>query len=210
MSPTHRNRDAVLERKERLLGEYDDVRVHEEREVVDEDLFAELRKMCEDGYTGGGYAWVVRDPERTAPLTESMPDDIQEARAVLMILGRGGERWGLPGGGREADETYEMAAVREVREETDIGCTVDDLFLLRHLVTTSTGDREERLHTLWVFFDAVYQDGSIAIQPGELNGAAWFERPPGSLLPENELRASDFWTDFETDGDPLAEFDERE
>ena len=24
-----------------------------------------------------------------------------------MILGRGGDRWGIPGGGREGDETYE-------------------------------------------------------------------------------------------------------
>lgn len=199
------NRETVERRRDRLRDDYDAEHVREECETVDPDLFEELREVSLDGYTGGGYAWVVRDPDDTAPLTESMPDEVDDGRRVLMILGRGGNRWGLPGGGREDGETYEQAAVREVREETGVDCEITDCFLLVHRVTVSEGDHDDRLHTLWTFFDGAYTGGAIAIQPGELNGAAWFERPPERMRPENEFRAADFWPDFEHDGDPLAE-----
>lgn len=205
MSGQEINRETVERRRDRLRDEYDGATVREETETVDADQFEELRSLSVDGYTGGGYAWVVRDPDDAASLTESMPDDVDDGRRVLMILGRGGTRWGLPGGGREGDETYEAAAVREVREETGIDCEMTDCFLLCHRVTTSGDDHDDRLHTLWAFFDADYVGGSITIQPGELNGAAWFEQPPDRLYPENAFRAADFWTAFEHDGDPLAD-----
>ena len=198
------NREFV-ERRRDILGEtYHDVTVHHETETVEAGLFAELRDLSRGGYTGGSYAWVVRDPDDAATLTESMPDEIDEGRRVLMILGRGGTEWGLPGGGREDGETYEEAAVREVREETGVDCELTDCFLLVHRVTVSEGDHDDRLHTLWTVFDADYAGGSIAIQPGELNGAAWFEEPPDRICPENELRAADFWADFECEADVLS------
>ncbi|MCU4800855.1 NUDIX domain-containing protein [Halobacteria archaeon HArc-gm2] len=206
--PEDVNRETVERRRDRLLDEYGEVRLHEEGEVVDAERFPELRKLARDGYTGGAYAWVVRRPEQAADLTESMPDEVDEDVAVLMILGRGGKRWGLAGGGREAGETYEEAAVREVREETGVDCELTDLFLIRHRVATSDGDHDERLHKLSVFFDAAYAGGHVAIQPGELAGAAWFDRPPVRLYPENAVRASTFWDDFETDGDPLTMYRE--
>jgi len=199
------NRETVERRRDRLCEEYDDVPVREERETVSPDLFEELRAHSLDGYTGGGYAWVVRDPADAAALTESMPDEVGDERSVLMILGRGGTEWGLPGGGREGNETYEQATVREVREETGVDCEITDCFLCCHRVTVSEGTHDDRLHTLWVFFDGAYAGGSIAIQPGELNGAAWFQDPPDKLYPENEFRAADFWDDFEHSGDPLAD-----
>ncbi|SFS03420.1 NUDIX domain-containing protein [Halomicrobium zhouii] len=206
--PEEVNRETVERRRDRLLDEYGEVRITEEREIVDAEKFPQLRALSRDGYTGGAYAWVVRRPEQAAALTESMPDEVNEGAAVLMILGRGGERWGLAGGGREDCETYEEAAVREVHEETGVDCDLTDLFLIRHRVATSDGDHGERLHTLSVFFDAEYSGGHVEIQPGELNGAAWFERPPARLYPENAYRAAAFWDDFETDGDPLAEYGE--
>jgi len=198
------NGETVERRRERLRDEYDDVTVREETETVGGDLFEELRAESRDGYTGGGYAWVVREPGDAAPLTESMPDEVGDERSVLMILGRGGTEWGLPGGGREDGETYERAAVREVREETGVDCEITDCFLVVHRVTVSAGCHEDRLHTLWVFFDGAYSGGSIAIQPGELSGAAWFERPPEWMYPENEFRAAEFWPDYDHGGDPLA------
>lgn len=202
------NEETVERRRDRLLDEYDGARLNEEREVIEAEAFPELRTLAREGYIGGAYAWVVRRHEQAAELTESMPDEVDEDAAVLMIIGRGGQRWGLPGGGREAGETYEEAAVREVREETGVGCEITDCFLVRHRVTVSAGDHDERLHTLSVFFDAEYSGGHVEIQPGELNGAAWFERPPVRLYPENACRAATFWDDFETDGDPLAEYGE--
>lgn len=193
-------------RKGRLLEEYDGVHVQQvEREFGDDEEYRDFLADARDGYTGGGYAWVVREPDQTPALTESMPDEVDDGRRVLMILGRGASHWGLAGGGREDGETYEEAARREVREETSVECEVTDLFLLRDLTLTPP-DEGEPIHTLWAFFDAEYRDGHIAIQPGELNGAAWFGDPRDQMHPENTHRATDFWDDYEYDGDPFEDF----
>lgn len=202
MSPERVNRETVRRRTERLRDEYDGVRVQEVSDELDEAEFSDFLAHCRDGYLGGGYAWVVREPDQAAELTESMPDEVDDGRRVLMILGRGGSRWGLPGGGREAGETFEETAVREVREETGVECEVTGLFLLRHVVVTASASDDEA-HVLQAFFDAKYAGGHVAIQPGELNGAAWFDEPPASLYPENAFRAADFWEDYEPEGDPL-------
>ena len=203
MSVEHVNRESVERRMERLQDDYGEVPVEEVEDEIPADEFAEAREFAREGYTGGGYAWVVRDPDQTAELTDSMPDDVDDGRRVLMILGRGGTEWGLAGGGREDGETYEEAAVREVREETSVDCEITDLFLLRRMQWTSAGDHDEHLHGLYVFFDADYAGGHIAIQPGELNGAAWFAEPPAQMHPANEFRAADFWDGYEAD-DPLG------
>jgi len=212
MPSEHVNRETVDRRRNRLLEEYDDVHVQDvTHEFDDEEAYRDLRDDARGGYTGSGYAWVVREPDQTAPLTESMPDEVDDGRRALMILGRGGTRWGVPGGGREDGETYEEATRREVREETNIDCEVTGLFLLRDLTLTppgGTANESDRpaIHTLWAFFDADYTGGHIAIQPGELNGAAWFGGPPEGMYPENVHRATDFWNDYEYDGDPFADF----
>lgn len=196
MPPVHVNRDEIARRKARLLDEYGGVAVEEETWEAPADLFPELVELAREGYVGGAYCWVVRRPEQAADLSESMPEEASpEADRVLMILNRGSEAWGLPGGGQEGDETFEETAVREVREETGIECEPTDLFLVQHVVTVSEGDRDERLHTLRVFFDARYVAGQVSIQPGELNGAAWFAEPPARMHPENERRAETFFED---------------
>jgi 8-oxo-dGTP pyrophosphatase MutT (NUDIX family) len=206
------NRETVERRRRRLFDEYDDVYVQNvTHEFDDEEDYRDLLETARKGYTGGGYAWVVREPDEAAALTESMPDEVDDGRRVLMILGRGGSRWGVPGGGREDGETYEEAAVREVREETSVECELTGLFLLRDLTLTppggdANGSDSPAIHTLWAFFDADYTGGHIAIQPGELNGAAWFDEPPREMHPENVHRATDFWDDYEYDGDPFADF----
>jgi 8-oxo-dGTP pyrophosphatase MutT (NUDIX family) len=206
------NRETVERRRRRLLDEYDDVSVQDvTHEFDDEASYRDLLETAREGYTGSGYAWVVRDPDQTAALTESMPDEVDDGRRALMILGRGGSDWGVPGGGREDGETYEEAAVREVQEETSVECELTGLFLLRDLTLTppgksASGDDGPPIHTLWAFFDADYAGGHIAIQPGELNGAAWFSEPPERMYPENVHRAADFWDEYEYDGDPFADF----
>jgi 8-oxo-dGTP diphosphatase len=46
---------------------------------------------------------------------------------VLLVLREDMRLWVLPGGGREAGESYEQAAVREVREETGYGVKLERL-----------------------------------------------------------------------------------
>jgi 8-oxo-dGTP diphosphatase len=123
-----------------------------------------------------------------------MPDDaLDDHPRVLMIFGRGADSWGLPGGGREDGETFEETTVREVEEETNVRCSLAEPFLLRRATVVSEEDREERIHLLYVFFDAEYRSGTIAIQGGELNGAAWFAEPPKRMLPANERHADDWF-----------------
>ncbi|WP_458185233.1 NUDIX hydrolase [Haladaptatus sp. NG-WS-4] len=156
-------------------------------------MFAKVLDHARDGYLGGAYAWVVRHPADAPSLSDSMPEDARDDQSrVLMILSRGAESWGLPGGGREDGETFEETAIREIEEETNVRCSLAEPFLLRQATVVSEGDHDERIHLLYVFFDAEYRDGTIAIQGGELTGAAWFAKPPEKMLPANERRAEDW------------------
>ena len=183
MAPEHLNRDTVQDRLDRLDEEYGVQYLEEEMVRFDPDGFPEEIRMSRDGYDGSSYVWVVRSPEQAAPLTESMPDHTGNDRdRVLMILGRGGDRWGIPGGGREGDETYEEGALREVREETTVECRITGLWGVRHEQRTAPGF-DELLHNLRVVFDGRYENGHIAVQPGELDGAAWLAERPRKLHP---------------------------
>jgi 8-oxo-dGTP pyrophosphatase MutT (NUDIX family) len=123
---------------------------------------------------------------------EATPGDGEER--ALLILGRADDWWGVPGGGQEDDETFEEAAVREVREETGVDCEVADLFRLEHVERHCTGPDDDRVnHMLFVFFDADYAGGEIRVQPGELHGAAWFGEAPGRLHPATEQRAAEWF-----------------
>jgi len=107
-----------------------------ELEPEEFDPFAE---HAAEGYTGGGYAWVVR--EEPPPLSDSMPEVDEAYPRVLLTLGRGADGWGPAGGGRESEaldgetptgnnretagERYEEAAVREVHEETGVESEIE-------------------------------------------------------------------------------------
>lgn len=179
----HINRDTVGSRLQRLDDEYG-VDYHEDETVtVDPAAFDEEIRMSRNGYIGSSYIWIVRTPAQTAALSESMPDNARDENdRVLMILGRGGHAWGIPGGGLEDGETFEESALREVREETSIECEITDCFGIRHERRTSP-DHEEVLHNLRVVFEGSYVGGSIAIQPGELSGAAWLAKRPSQVHP---------------------------
>jgi ADP-ribose pyrophosphatase YjhB (NUDIX family) len=119
----------------------------------------------------------------------------EERERVLLILPRGGSKWGVPGGGQEGDESFETTARREIAEEVNLDVTLTGIGHLRHEIATCDG-YDERLHVLRVFFTADYADGSVAIQPGELQGAAWFADPPAEerLLPATKRLLEDWKT----------------
>lgn len=180
----HVNRETVDRRLARLREDWGEFPVSGRLEQAPPERFDEVVEVCRDGYTGGGYVWVVRRPEQAAPLTESMPDSAAgEQDRVLLVMSRGRDRWGPAGGGREDGETYEEAARREVAEETSVECSIVGVAHAWRFTTASAGDHGVRIHSLFVVFEGRYEDGHIAVQPGELNGAAWFRELPDKLHP---------------------------
>lgn len=199
MSTTHVNRDDVERRLDRLREEYGEFAVVECDELVPGERFDRLHEHAREGYTGGGYAWIVRGPDDAPALADSMPADAHEAGPVVcMILSRGDDdRWGIPGGGRETGETYEAATIREVREEVGLEVELGSPFLAYRATHEPDDGRAVRLHTLWVCFDAGYASGHLEILPGELRGAAWLAEPPRSLGPFGQFRGTEWWDDYE-------------
>lgn len=161
----------------RLVDQFGRAPIYQRHDRPDAEVFEEWIELSEAGYIGSAYALIRRPPERLPPLTESFHVDGEEAERILLILGRGGSQWGVPGGGQEGSESMAATARREIREEVGLEVSLTDLHHMRHEISTCEGS-DERLHVLRVFFHAKYEDGSIAIQPGELNGAAWFADPP--------------------------------
>ncbi|WP_330632691.1 NUDIX domain-containing protein [Halocatena halophila] len=168
---------AIEQQIEQCRDEFGDAPVIERQDTPDPETFEQWRALSEDGYVGSAYALVRRQPADRPPLSASMPDDLDERPSTLLIRHRGGTLWAAPGGGHEAGETMAETVVREVTEETGIDCTPTSINHFRHEISTCEG-YDERLHCLRVFFHGTYTDGSISIQPSELNGAAWFETPP--------------------------------
>lgn len=80
---------------------------------------------------------------------------------VLLIRRTDNDNWALPGGAMDLGESLTDAAVREVREETGIGCEVTGLVGIytdpRH-VLLYTSDNEAR-QEFSVVFTARYLDG---------------------------------------------------
>lgn len=119
---------------------------HETVELVP-DEFDPFAEHAAEGYTGGGYARVVR--EGSPPLSESMPEVDETYPRVLLTLGRDDSGWGPAGGGREDDERYEAAGTREVGEETGVECSVVDCRRVRRTTFERADDEggEERPST---------------------------------------------------------------
>ena len=198
MGDNSQNLDTVNHHIQELQERYTQVPVEEQEEVVPAEDFTDVVAPHKDDYIGAAYAWVVRSPEEASALSESFYPGPGSSKRVLFHLPRGSDLWGLPGGGVEGDESFEEAAVREVREETGIACGVTGLWLLRRLKWISDDETDHRSrYSLQVFFDAQYTAGSITIQPGESNGAAWFaELPPADrMLPANRIRAKSWPSD---------------
>ena len=193
MSPEAINREEIDRRLDRLRQEYGSVHVENAYERVPPEEFESWVEETEEyDYIGGAYC-VIRRPAEAAPdLTASMPDEAAaDGERVLFMMGRGATDWGFPGGGVEDGETFEEAAVREVEEEVSIDCEVTDLLHVHRIVGVCEGTAREG-HLAYVFFEADYVGGTVAIQGGELNGACWFRTAPDDLHPFVEDHA-DSW-----------------
>lgn len=187
------NRSDIERRRDRLCDRFGTAPVRERHDTPTADRFEEWIESSKDGYIGSAYALIRRPVEQLPPLSESMAIGGEERERVLLILGRGGSTWGVPGGGQEVDETMETTVRREVAEEVGIDISLQKIDHMRHEIATCEG-YDERLHVLRVFFHADYEGGTLSIQSRELNGAAWFaEPPPAERLHPGTRRLLDGW-----------------
>lgn len=90
----------------------------------------------------------------------------KKAEKVLMVLNE--ELWSLPGGKREASETLQEAAIREVKEETGYDVVVHDIVQIK--------ERIEHDHVLFFTFQGEIVGGEVQIgQDPEIQQVKWIE-----------------------------------
>lgn len=75
----------------------------------------------------------------------------------------------------------EETALREVREETGVECTITDVYWARRKTVVLETDPDQRFYMLTVEFEAQYERGDITVSDDEILGAKWFSEAPESV-----------------------------
>lgn len=156
------NAAEIDRRLDRLCERYGPFPVEEEMVTNDPEFFEQGRRLAEEGWLGDAGAWVTDGRGR-----------------VLLIRHTGSpDRWGTPGGGHEPGETFAETAVREVREETGIDCSITGVYWCRRRTVVHEDDPDRRLAMLTVGFEADRDGGEIDVGDEEILEARWVAEPP--------------------------------
>ncbi|MEL7223015.1 MAG: NUDIX hydrolase [Bacteroidota bacterium] len=119
-------------------------------------------------------------PAATIMLCRDQPEGIE----VLMVrrntkLAFAGGLWVFPGGKIDSgemeraaneQEAAALAALRELKEETDIDVTLNDLTLFRHWTTPAS---EPRRFATWFFYAKLNKEQVVTIDDSEIKDYQW-------------------------------------
>ena len=114
-----------------------------------------------------------------------------KTEVALISVGEDG-RWQLPKGLVGRGETPEEAALREVAEETGLGCeTVAELERVEYWYFSKGGARRVRFHKFVHFYLMRYASGDVSGHDDEVNEARWvgLEDAEGMLAFKGEKKA---------------------
>lgn len=123
-------------------------------------------------------------------VTDEAPDSyrkLPEKELRILLIRRGGhpflDKWALPGGFVQPNETTEQAAARELHEETG----VDDVYL-EQLYTFSDIGRDPRTWVMSCSYMALINSDKLELKAGEdAADAAWFQVSYRLLREQKEL-----------------------
>ena len=162
---TRRSRERFDELADRLREEYGEFRTVEKTWRHPPGFYDDLVERFEAGHAGGAGGWIYDEDGR-----------------VLLARDDGAIGWTDPGGKREADETFETNAKREIREEVDVEVTITGVLEL-HEITVYDGTDQSRPHLVEpiVIFETRYDGGDPEPEPGEIEAVEWFESTPDAV-----------------------------
>ncbi len=81
-----------------------------------------------------------------------------------------GNKWAIPGGFLDRDETCQQAVLRELKEETGLNGKIIKLF---KIIDYPTRKNEDRQNISFIY--QIEASGEIKVDPVEVAGAKWFD-----------------------------------
>lgn len=122
--------------------------------------------------SAGGVAYRRVQEQRGA-----QDDDPTEVIEVALIATRGGRRWQLPKGSREADETILQTAIREVHEEVGLHTEKEDFLKRIDYWYWDTYRKEvaELVHKSVDFYLLRVVGGALSDTSYEVDAVGWFQ-----------------------------------
>ncbi|WP_436909275.1 NUDIX hydrolase [Halosimplex marinum] len=161
-----RSRERVAGWLADLRDRYDGFERVEKQWELAPEAYERDRERIAAGANGGAGVWVTND-----------------AGEVLLVRDEGDDGWADPGGKREAGESFEAAARRELREETAVEATITGVREAHVLELVDRTDHERpALASLIVVFDGEYAGSEPRPREGEIAAVEWAAEPPETVL----------------------------
>lgn len=134
--------------------------------------------------------WVFRNgraiPDQANTLADARVALFNHAKEILFIKNRGTNVWALPGGGIEANELIKSGAVREVKEETGIEISEENLQVvaIANLQFGISGQFTNIVQHFYVYTKEV--ESTITLEASEIDDYAWLN--PDKISSEYKFR----------------------